>query len=56
MRKYISKIIGIIMVIGGVIFFVFALNHPEMSFPWSSAVTYFLYLVYIGVTIFLIRR
>lgn len=56
MRKYISKIIGIIMAIGGIIFFVFALHHPEKSFPWSNAVTYFLYLVYIGVTIFLIRR
>lgn len=56
MRKYISKIMGIIMAIGGVIFFIFTLNHPEKSFPWSNAVTYFLYLVYIGVTIFLIRR
>lgn len=56
MSKNISNIMGIIMAIGGVIFFVFALNHPEMSFPWSNAVTYFLYLVYIGVTIFFLRR
>lgn len=56
MRKHLSKIIGIIMAIVGVIFFVFALNHPEKSFPWGNAVTYFLYLVYIGVTIFFLRR
>lgn len=56
MRKYISNIMGITMAIGGVIFIIFALNHPEKSFPWSNAVTNFLYLVYIGVTIFFLRR
>lgn len=38
--------IGILMMMIAVIFFVFALNHPEMSFNWSNTVTYTIYIVY----------
>lgn len=44
-KKY-SRIIGIIMLVIAIAFTVFALNHPEMSFPWSNTVTYLLYGLY----------
>lgn len=46
MKKKTSRIIGIIMVVIAIIFVVFAINHPEMFFPWSSPTTYLLYGVY----------
>ena len=33
MKKSISRIIGVIMLIVAIVFIVFALNHPEKSFP-----------------------
>lgn len=38
------------MLIGAIIFIVVALKHPEMSFPWSNTVTYFVYRIYFIVT------
>lgn len=38
--------IGILMVMVAIIFFVFALNHPEMSFNWSNTINYTIYIVY----------
>ena len=35
MNKKISRIIGLVMVVIAIVFVVFALNHPEMSFPWN---------------------
>ncbi len=46
MDKKHSHIIGITMLIIAMAFVVFALNHPEMSFPWSNTVTYLLYGLY----------
>lgn len=46
MNKKISRIIGIIMLIAAIIFVIFALNNPQMSFPFSIAVTYSIYAVY----------
>lgn len=46
MNKKISRIIGIIMLAAAIIFLIFALNHPQMSFPFSIAVTYVIYAVY----------
>ena len=34
MANKISRAIGIIMIVVAVVFMVFALNHPEMSFPF----------------------
>ena len=43
------------MVAIAIAFVVFALNHPEMSFPWSNTVTWVMYGVYAVVTaVFLI--
>ena len=33
MKKSISRIIGVIMLIVAIVFIMFALNHPEKSFP-----------------------
>ncbi|OUQ15435.1 hypothetical protein [Lachnoclostridium sp. An138] len=55
MAKKISRIIGMIMLIVAIAFVVFALKHPETSFPWSNTVTYAIYAVYlIVVTILLV--
>ncbi len=41
------KIIGIIMLCIALIFIGFALQHPEMSFPFSNEVAYCIYGLYI---------
>ncbi len=46
MDKKHSRIIGIIMLVIAIAFVVFALNHPERSFPWPNTVTYLLYGLY----------
>ena len=55
MKKNVSRIIGLVMVVIAIAFVVFALKHPEMSFPWSNTITWVLYGVYTVVTaVFLI--
>ena len=39
--------IGLVMAVIAVVFVAFALNHPEMSFPWSNRITFGFYGVYI---------
>ena len=51
MKKSISRIIGVIMLIVAFVFIMFALNHPEMSFPWNNTITWLLYGLYILVTV-----
>ena len=46
MKKNVSRIIGLVMAVIAIAFVVFALNHPEMSFPWSNTVTWVLYGLY----------
>ena len=43
MKKHISRIIGLVMIVIAIAFVAFALNHPEMSFPWSNTITWGLY-------------
>ena len=50
MKKNISKIIGLAMVAIAIAFVIFALNHPEMSFPWNNTTTRVLYGLYAIVT------
>ena len=40
MKKSISRIIGLTMLIIAIVFIMFALNHPEKSFPWSNTITW----------------
>ena len=54
MKKSISRIIGLIMLIIAIVFIMFALNHPEMSFPWNNTITWLMYGVYILVTVVLL--
>ena len=54
MKKSISRIIGLIMLIIAIVFIMFALNHPEKSFPWNNTITWLLYGVYFLVTIVLL--
>ena len=54
MKKRISRILGLIMLIIAIAFIVFALNHPEMSFPWNNTITWLLYGLYILVTVMLL--
>ncbi|WP_066504135.1 hypothetical protein [Abyssisolibacter fermentans] len=52
--KKISRILfwtGITAVIIAVLFILYALNHPESSFSWGINITYFIYVVYIVLTI-----
>jgi len=42
-----------VMLIAAVIFLVYAVTHPTASFPWSNAITYALYAVYILVMLVL---
>lgn len=54
MTKKISRIIGSIMLVIAIAFVVFALKHPEMSFPWSNTITWVLYGLYALVTAILL--
>lgn len=47
MKSRTSVIIGTIMLIIAGGFVAFALQHPELSFPWSQRVTFMLYGAYI---------
>ena len=51
MKKRISRILGLIMLIIAIAFIVFALNHPEKSFPWNNTITWLLYGIYFLVTV-----
>ena len=54
MKKNVSRIIVLVMAIIAIAFVVFALNHPEMSFPWSNTVTWVLYGLYTIVMVVLL--
>ena len=54
MKKSISRIIGLTMLIIAIVFIMFALNHPEKSFSWSNTITWLLYGAYFLVTVVLL--
>ena len=54
MKRVYSRIIGVIMLLVAIVFIMFALNHPEKSFPWSDTITWLLYAVYFLVTMVLL--
>lgn len=53
MTKKLSRIIAVIMLITATVFVVFALTHPQASFPWSNGATYTLYGMYVIAMLFL---
>ena len=54
MKKSISRIIGVIMLIVAIVFIMFALNHPEKSSPWNNTITWLLYGIYFLVAVVLL--
>lgn len=44
---------AILLTVLGAVFLIFALSHPELSFPWSNKITYILYSLYLTIIIFL---
>ena len=44
-KKYLK--IALTLLVIGIIFIFYALNHPEASFPWSNNITYIIYIVYL---------
>ena len=42
-----ARWIAAAMLLLAVLFVVFALNHPEMSFPWRNGITYTVYGIYV---------
>lgn len=53
MSKKVSRIAAGIMCVIAVGFFLYAINHPEVGFPWSNMVTYVIYIIYLLVMILL---
>ena len=53
-KKYLK--IGLAMILIGIIFIFYALNHPEASFPWSNNITYIIYMAYLVLTIYFISK
>ena len=47
MTKKKSRIIALVMLMAAAAFVIYALRHPEASFPWSNAVTCILYGLYL---------
>lgn len=47
MSKKLSRIIAAVMLVLAIAFLTFALTYPNASFPWSNAVTYAIYAVYV---------
>lgn len=47
MSKKMSRMIGALMLLIGAAFFLFALRHPEMSWPWGNTISRILYSAYI---------
>ena len=54
MKKSASRIVGLVMLIIAVAFIMFAVNHPEKSFPWNNTITWLLYGIYFLVTVVLL--
>lgn len=47
MKKKNSLIVGIVLLALAILFIVYALHHPEATFPWSNRISFLLYGVYL---------
>lgn len=50
-KSNVFMFISLLMMVIAAIFFVFALNHPEMSFKWPNSITYIIYAVYFAIVV-----
>lgn len=48
-----SRMAAGIMLLFATGFLFFAITHPTASFPWNNTITYFIYIVYIVITVVL---
>ena len=53
MSKKVSRGIAGFMLVLAVVFFIYAVSHPEGSFPWSNWITDLIYGIYLAVTVLL---
>ena len=53
MTKKYSRIIAAIRLVIAIVFIFIALNNPQASFPWSNAITYILYGIYVVIMVVL---
>ena len=53
MSKKVSRGIAGFMLVLAVVFFIYAVSHPEGSFPWSNWITYLIFGIYLAVTVLL---
>ena len=51
--KKLSIIIASIMLVIALGFFIYVVNHPELSWSWSNAITYIIYSIYFLVMVIL---
>lgn len=49
-KTRIFLVIGCLMILIAIKFFLFAITHPTNSFPWSNGITYSIYTLYLIVT------
>lgn len=53
MSKRVLRIVACAMLVIGMIFFIVALNNPQLSWPWSNTITYSIYVAYLIVMVVL---
>lgn len=53
MNKRVLRIVSCAMLVIGMIFFIVAVNNPQLSWPWSNTITYFIYAAYLIVLVVL---
>lgn len=53
-KKYLK--IALTLLVIGIIFIFYALNHPEASFPWSNNITYIIYIVYLLLIVYFVSK
>ena len=54
MKKKSLRIVAIAMLTIGVVFVLFALGHPELSWHWGNGISYILYFVYVAISVALL--
>lgn len=47
MKRKTARILGVIMLLIANIFLFYALQHPELSWPWNNTITFTLYAAYL---------
>ena len=51
MKRKRLRAAGFLLLLGALGFLVYALNHPEGSWPWSNWITFTIYCLWLGLTV-----